>query len=417
MEDRSYRWVVLAVCFLMVFVCLGFCSSSKSLYLAAITQATGIRRSLFAVSDSCRYVTTAVVNLFFGALIARFGAKRLVAAGFASLIAFALIYAWSEQAWQFCVGGCFLGLGLSWTTTTMVGHVIGAWFRERRGTMMGFVLASNGLGGALAMQIVSPIINRQDTAFGYRSAYLLVAAILAGTGLIVLLLFRPYPRGGNAEVRKKRAPGGAWEGVPFSEARRTPYLYAALGGIFLTGMTLQSISSISAAHMRDVGLDAEYIAAVLSFYSLCLAALKFGVGVLHDRIGLRRTMLICDAASVAAILLLALVAPTKAGRAVALGYAVLSSLAMPLETIMLPLLAADLFGERSFGKLLGIVVSVNTAGYAVGAPLTNLCYDLLGTYRPVLFALGGVMAVMTAAFQLILRAADRKRRAMEQAPA
>ena len=38
----------------------------------AITEATGIKRSLFSISDSCRYVTTAVVNLFFGFQLAHF---------------------------------------------------------------------------------------------------------------------------------------------------------------------------------------------------------------------------------------------------------------------------------------------------------------------------------------------------------
>lgn len=45
-SPQRYRWVIVAASFLMVFVCLGFCSSSKSLYLAAITEALGIKRSL-----------------------------------------------------------------------------------------------------------------------------------------------------------------------------------------------------------------------------------------------------------------------------------------------------------------------------------------------------------------------------------
>ena len=90
-SPQRYRWVIVAASFLMVFVCLGFCSSSKSLYLAAITEALGIKRSLFSINDSCRYIATAVVNLFFGTLCARFGRKRLIAAGFACLIASMLL--------------------------------------------------------------------------------------------------------------------------------------------------------------------------------------------------------------------------------------------------------------------------------------------------------------------------------------
>ena len=125
-----YKWIVAAACFLMVFVCLGFCSSNKSVYVGAITDATGISRSLFSINDSCRYIATAVVNIFFGALIQRFGAKKLVGAGFFCLIVSTLIYANATQVWVFYIGGCFLGIGLSWTTTTMVGYVVNCWCKE-----------------------------------------------------------------------------------------------------------------------------------------------------------------------------------------------------------------------------------------------------------------------------------------------
>lgn len=42
-----YKWVIAAACFLMVMICLGFCSSTKPLYLSAITKALDIERSFF----------------------------------------------------------------------------------------------------------------------------------------------------------------------------------------------------------------------------------------------------------------------------------------------------------------------------------------------------------------------------------
>ncbi len=407
----DYRWLVAAACFLMVLVALGFCSGTKSLYLAAITDATGIRRSLFSLSDSCRFVTTAVINLFFGSLLARFGAKRLIAAGFGCLILFALTYAHASNVVGFCLGGCFLGLGLSWTTTTMVGHVVNAWWPERRGTVMGVILAANGLGGALAAQIVSPMIYRDGDLYGYRAAYRLTALILAACAVLVLAVFRERPGGEKtpAAAGKKRPRGACWPGIDLHTALRKPFFWAAAVGIFLTGMTLQAINGVAAAHMRDVGLDAALVAGIFSFYSLALAACKILTGVLYDRLGLQRTLLICECAAVGAIALLVLAAPTAAGKAAAAGYGLLCALAMPLETIMLPLITADLFGERAYEKLLGVMVSVNTAGYALSTPLTNLCYDLTGTYVPALRALGLLMAGVTALFFFVLRAANRSR--------
>ena len=107
----NYKWVVVASCFVMIFVCLGFCSSIKPLVLAPITEALGIKRSVYAVNDCLRYITTAIVNVFFGALVARFGARRLVAAGFLCLTASAFCYALAPNVYVFYIGGILLGAG------------------------------------------------------------------------------------------------------------------------------------------------------------------------------------------------------------------------------------------------------------------------------------------------------------------
>ena len=412
-DDRHYRWIVVAACFLMAFTGLGFCSGTKSLFLVPITEATGLKRSLFSLSDSCRYITTTVINLFFGAQLARYGARKLIAAGYLCLIAFTLIYAHASSAWVFCIGGMCLGLGLSWMGTAMIGHVISAWFRENRGTVMGFALAANGVGGAVATQIVSPIINRPGDAFGYRRAYLLMAALLAVAGVVVLIFFREFPSAGRpAAAHARRRRGERWSGLTAKQAMATPYFYAAALCVFLTGLSLQSVSGIGAAHMRDVGLDNAFIAGVVSIHSVTLSLAKLLVGFLHDRIRLRRTLTLCCLAAIAAIALL-LGAGPDSGRWSAMVYGPMMSLALPMETIIIPLLAADLFGDREFEKLLGIFVSVNTAGFAVGVPLSNLCHDLLGSYRPALMTTACVMAAVTTAYQFILRAAQRRREAVE----
>lgn len=213
MKGRNYTWVIVALCFLMVFTCLGFCSSNSSLYLNAITEALDIKRSIYSLTNSFRFVTTAIINLFFGRLVSRYGTKKLIGAGFLSLITAMLLYAHAENVVLFYLGGIFLGIGMSWTTTTMVGNVVNKWCKKNRGTVMGAVLAANGLGGALAAQIVTPIIYQEGNAFGYRSAYKLVACILLVVGTQVLIFFHENPKGQeNAPtvVHKKKARGQAW---------------------------------------------------------------------------------------------------------------------------------------------------------------------------------------------------------------
>ena len=96
-KKLNYMWVIVVTCFIMEFVALGFCSSNKSLYLGAITEALNIPRSLFAINDSIRFLTTAVINLFFGTLVKKLGARKMVAIGFLCLIGSTQVYAHAES--------------------------------------------------------------------------------------------------------------------------------------------------------------------------------------------------------------------------------------------------------------------------------------------------------------------------------
>lgn len=412
------RWLVVAGCFLMVFICLGFCSSNKSLYLSAITDALDIKRSLFSINDSCRFLTSAVIAAFFGPLVARFGIKKLIVLGFASLIASMLIYAHATSIYAFYVGGCLLGLGISFTTTTMVGTVVRRHFRENSGKIMGAALAANGLGGALAAQIVAPIIFEEGNPFGYRNAYTLVAVILAITAVIVLCLVRDNKEAGPHEAKKaKKTRGQGWTGIDFATARKRPYFYFSIFAIFMTGLVLQGVNGISGAHMKDVGLDSGYVATVLSVHSLALTGFKFLTGYMYDKYGVRKTAMVCDVTAIVVTLMLGFLTNSPAGMFMAMFYGFFSSLALPLETIMLPLFAIDLFGNKSYEKMLGLFVAFNTAGYACGSPMVNWCYDLCGSYKPMLIIYAGVMLIITIGFQFILKAAQKERATVEAAEA
>ena len=406
----DYKWIIVGLCFIMVFTALGFISATKGLFVAPVTEALGIKRSSFSLGDSCRYIATAVVNMFFGYLVVRFGTKKLIGAGFLSLILSLLIYATATKVYMFCIGGVLLGIGFSWTTTTMVGSVITRWCKENRGTIMGIVLSANGLGGAFAMQIFTPVI--YNGVFGYRKAYLLMALIMLMVVILIVAFFKERPKDYSAEYissPKKKSRGQNWEGVEYSAAIRKTYFYVAAVCVFFTGMVLQAVTGVAAAHMNDSGLDAGYIATVLTINSLALAAFKFLTGFLYDRRGLRFTITACCVSAVCVMFFLTMMNNSMLGMVIAMIYAIFSALALPLETIMLPIYAGDLFGEKSFDKILGIFVSLNTAGYALGTPAINLCYDVFGSYDAGFVAGGIIMLIVTACMQFVINVSQQEK--------
>ncbi len=119
----------------------------------------------------------------------------------------------------------------------MVSTIINRHCSSNKGAITGAVLAANGLGGALAVQIISPIIFEEGNPFGYRNSYLLVAGILAAVLLLILVLYREKKSENEPVVTKKhKARGEGWEGVEFKEALRKPYFYIAFFAYFLPAL-------------------------------------------------------------------------------------------------------------------------------------------------------------------------------------
>ena len=406
-----YYVVIVACCFLMTFTALGFGSSPKKLFIVAVPKAMGFDYGPYSIGDSCRFIATAVMNLFFGFFVTKLGPRKMIACGFASLVSSMLLYSVAESLIVIYIAGVLLGMGLSFTGTLMASYAVNIWCKERKGTMLGLVLCANGLGGAVSMQVLSPIINA--STFGYRDAYRLVALIMTVVCVLIVLFFRNAPEGTELPgMAKKKAKGDAWEGITFRQALRKPYFYVAAVCVLLTGMVLQSITGVDANHVDKVGLDKTVVASILSIHSLALMGFKFLVGVIHDKGGLRKTMLVCDAAAIVSILLLFGVTNSAVGTAMFGAYSVLSSLALPLETIMLPLITAELFGQKSYAQMLGIISAINTAGYALGLPAANFVFDAIGSYRPVFLASATIMLAITISFMFVLTAARKDREKM-----
>ena len=97
----------------------------------------------------------------------------------------------------------------------------------------------------------------------------------------------------------------------------------------------------------------------------------------------------------------------------AIAFGALAGLALPLETLMIPIYANDLFGDKSFSKVLGIFVSFNQIGYALGAPIINLFYDFTGSYQTSLLICIGLMLAVVTLLQFVITSAHKQRKYVE----
>lgn len=413
LRKLEYKWVIATACFLMIFTGLGFCSSAKSLYIAPITSALGFSRSAFSINDSCRYITTAVANIFFGTMVSKYGTKRLIGAGMICLIISSLLYSFATTLSLFYLGGIFLGLGFAWTTTTMVGVVINRWFKKNKGTVMGAVLAANGLGAALSIHITTPIIYQEGNPFGYQDSYHLVALILAVVAVIIMIFYKENPpvddmiEEDSDEVNQKKED---WKGFEYKILLKKPYFYGIILCVFLRMMT--GLGGITTPYFTDVGLDPAFVASSFSMMVLLLAICKFAIGFIYDRYGIKTATNICLVTGTLSTLVLFFVTNSFVGKVLCFCYSVLGAIATPLETVMLPIIALDIFGENNYNKTLGLLASVNTIGQALGTPIMNLAFDILKSYN-ISFVIALVSSlVILIVMNLSMRSSAREKLAM-----
>ena len=266
---RSSTGVVVACCFLMIFTSLGFCSSPKSFFLNVVAEELGVERTAFAINDTFRYVTTAILSVFFSAIFNKLGTKKMIVLGFGLLISSQCLYAVATNVLVFCIGGALLGAGLAMVSNTLASHIVKSRCTKNVGTIQGIVLAANGLGGAVATQLVDYFIRNH----GYKSAYFMVAAVLLGVGVILVTLFMEDKSEAKMGPSKKKARGQVWEGISYNEGKRRGYFIPLCIMMFLTGCVLTGVNGIAKAHWEDVGITG--VANIWSIHSLVLITGKF----------------------------------------------------------------------------------------------------------------------------------------------
>jgi len=405
----DYKWVIVVLAFLMIFVSVGLCSSIRGLFIAPMTEALGISRSIFSFNMIVQYITSVITSLFFGSLVKKLGFKKLICAGFVALFISMLAYASASGSAVLCIGGLFLGVGLGWTSTGMAGSIVNRWCSSHTGMLTGFVLAANGVGSALGTMIVTPIIYNNADPFSYRNAYLLVGAVVAATGILMAAFFRENPPQKTVPVPDQaKSEPTVLDGISFSSAVRRPYFYALCACAFLVALTMQSFYTVIAAHLKDSGFNAGFIASVISLCSITIAASKLASGIIYDRFGLRAIVSLCCVAMIVALGAACMITASVQGRIAAIVLAIATGVALPFETVLIPIYTADIFGKRDYTRLLGIFEAITYAGFALGVFVMNLCFDAFGSYNPAFVVCAFLMAAVLVTMNFVITASRKQ---------
>jgi MFS family permease len=314
-----------------------------------------------------------------GWIVDRFGPKRLMIAGI------------------LMAGAALVGLGAVTTLTffyvfylfNALGYVCGGplpnqvllsrWFDRNRGKAMGFAYLGIGLGGA-AVPLVAHALTQ---AYGWQRALQLLGLLMVVIAVPLALFVREWPQGARPSVPPTTA-------APLGPVLRRPAFYLLLVGsmcsIGAVGGTMQNLKLYLS---MDVAYAQGQIATILS---LVLAGSLVGrilMGVLADRYAKKHVMLLIYAIVALSIPLLFVAGDERALYVFALAFGI----GLGGDYMIIPLMAAELFGIQALGRVMGIVLTADGVAEAVAPMLVARIRDATGSYGP-----GFVLLITLAAF-------------------
>jgi MFS family permease len=387
-----YGWVVVAVMATVGALSMGLGSLNFGLFVRPMGDELGLGRAIFGWAQSARQAGSAATAPLVGALLDRFGARALLAAA-ALITGGALVgLGFISDGWQLIALYALMGLvsmnGPGALVTTVP---VTRWFVRQRARALACASLGIPIGGLLFVPLTQVLIE----AFGWRTAWILLA--LAGAGLIVplaLIFVRRQPEDLGL------LPDGAAPGAPTSPGRRprsAPVTRvderswtrgeAVRSGafwrlVFVFSMVMLATNSVGVHRIPDFmdrGLDPRAISYATALDAAAAGLSTFASGLLTSRfaprfIGASGFLLLALASA------LTIVADSHPLMFLAM---MTFGLGIGVGLLMQSYLWAEYFGRQHLGSIRGAAMPIMLVCGGIGAPLAGYVRDLTGSYRGV----------------------------------
>jgi MFS family permease len=365
-----YGWVIVGVG--IVVTCIGIGAMlSLSIFLQPIAEAMGWSRTGISTTALLNFLAMGVGSFAWGALSDRFGTRAVVLSG-GVLLGLGLVSAsQSGTLVQFqLLFGVLVGLAAGSFYAPLISTTT-RWFTENRSLAVALVSAGLGLGST----VMGPLARWIITGYDWRIA-LLVMGNLAWLVIIPAALLVRDPAAPSPDAAPVATGGFGGREFTAAQALRTPQFAA----IAVTHFACCAAHSGPIFHMvtnaMDHGVTAMAAATVFSMAGVGSLIGKVGCGLVADRIGAKRMLLMGLALQAVSISLYTVTRELTAFYALALMFGFAYGGVMPLYAIVV----REYFGARMMGTTFGAVGFVATLGMALGPVAGGWLYDTFGSY-------------------------------------
>jgi MFS family permease len=392
--DSRYAWMRLAV--IMLISVIGTAGMYVvSVVLPAVQAEFGVSRSDASMPYALSMLGFGVGGIVMGRVADRFGVMVPVLIGGVSLLAGFVLAAMAGSVWTFAVvHGLLIGLlGCAPNFGPLVADT-SLWFERRRGIAVAICASGNYLGGTLWPPVTQHFIE----LYGWRATYVGIGvfSVLALCALAPLLRRRPP----MAAAPAPGAPVSRVSDRPFGMTPNRAQAVLSVSAIACcVAMAMPQVHIV--AYCADLGYGAARGAQMLSIALACGIVSRLGFGLISDRIGGLRTLLLGAVLQSVALMLFLPFDGLASLFVISALFGLFQGGIVPSYALVI----REYFPASLAATRVGDVLMFTLFGMALGGWMSGKVFDLTGSYQAAFVnGIGWNLVTVTIAATLLVRA-------------
>jgi MFS family permease len=369
--DSPYAWSRLLVTLALMTIGSG-AMYVVSVVLPAVQAEFGVERADASLPYTLMMVGFGLGGIAMGKAADRYGVMVVALIGSAGLGAGFIAAGLSGSLIAFALAhGVLLGaLGSSATFAPLVADT-SLWFVRRRGTAVAICASGNYLAGA----IWPPVVQHFVAQVGWRQTYISLGIFCLVTMPLLALRLRPRPPAAVAAPAKKLGAAQPSE-RPFGLSMGHAQTLLCIAGVACcVAMAMPQVHIV--AYCSDLGFGVARGAEMLSLMLACGIVSRLVSGVICDRIGGLRTLVLGSVLQGLALLLFLPFDGLASLYVVSALFGLFQGGIVPSYAIIV----REHFPPAEAGARVGTVLMATLFGMALGGWLSGKVFDLSGSYH------------------------------------